>query len=341
MEIIDLPIGEKVTEPGFYRTPLSWYHSTSFCDGPSISSSMARSMFPDLRFGICPAHFWAFWKGNPDAPKQDEDPEWAAFGSAAHALILGDENFEENYVVRPVRSDFPDALETMADMRAYLDGNGAPHKASDTKDILIDRCQDEDPEVMIWSEILSEFERRRGNRRVISSDDFRAIQAMSQSLAGHPAVQAGLLEGQAEISIVARDPVTGIFLKSRLDNLPANAVQTDLKTTGFNLPGRRQREITDKLYFAQLAWGRMVRRLVDGVVATENSIIFVGKPYPHFTTWHPIGSESLGIGDVLNRAAINAFAHGLGTGEWPGYETEINYQVPETIGADISGDTTP
>ena len=282
MQIIDLPVGDQVTEPGFYRTPLSWYHSTSFCDGPSMSSSMARSMFPDLPYGICPAHFWAFWKGNPDAPEQVEEPAWASFGSAAHALMLGDENFEENYIVRPVRSDFPEALDTMSEMRAYLDApeRQAPHKPSDTKSILIERCKDEDPNVLIWSEVLAEFERRRGSKRVISTDDYRAIEAMSEVLRRHPAVRAGLLDGHAEVSIVARDPITGIWLKSRLDNLPANAVQTDLKTTSHALPSKRQREITDKLYFAQLAWGRMVRRLVDGVVATENSIIFSGKDYP-------------------------------------------------------------
>lgn len=49
----------------------------------------------------CPAHAWAFWRGNPDREISDATPAMA-FGSAAHAYILeGAEAFHARYAVKP------------------------------------------------------------------------------------------------------------------------------------------------------------------------------------------------------------------------------------------------
>jgi len=49
----------------------------------------------------CPAHAYAFWRGNPDREISDATPAMA-FGSAAHAYILeGAEAFHARYAVKP------------------------------------------------------------------------------------------------------------------------------------------------------------------------------------------------------------------------------------------------
>lgn len=49
----------------------------------------------------CPAHAYAFWRGNPDREVSDATPAMA-FGSAAHAYILeGAEAFHARYAVKP------------------------------------------------------------------------------------------------------------------------------------------------------------------------------------------------------------------------------------------------
>lgn len=49
----------------------------------------------------CPAHAYAFWRGNPDRQQSDATPAMT-FGSAAHAYLLeGPAAFNERYIVKP------------------------------------------------------------------------------------------------------------------------------------------------------------------------------------------------------------------------------------------------
>lgn len=95
MTIITVPDGETVPGPGAYRMSLDWYHGQKVCPGPSISSSGLRTI--ELQ---SPHMFWAFSHLNPK--RFIKEPTAALdFGKAAHALLLGDEVFEESYRVRP------------------------------------------------------------------------------------------------------------------------------------------------------------------------------------------------------------------------------------------------
>ena len=49
----------------------------------------------------CPAHAFAFWRGNPDRQQSDATPAMA-FGSAAHAYLFeGADAFHRRYIVKP------------------------------------------------------------------------------------------------------------------------------------------------------------------------------------------------------------------------------------------------
>lgn len=97
-KITNLPSGAAATEPGAYRTPIEHYHSQAVCIGPSVSSSGLRAI--ELQ---SPHRFWSFSELNP---KRFERPTSDAFdfGKAAHALLLGDEDFDSGYVVSPFDS---------------------------------------------------------------------------------------------------------------------------------------------------------------------------------------------------------------------------------------------
>lgn len=86
---------DPIKEPGVYADiPMEVYHGQDWLDGPSISSSGLRAIEQKS-----PAHFYAGWSGNPNAVK--EYAHALSFGSAAHALILGDEVFEDRHVISP------------------------------------------------------------------------------------------------------------------------------------------------------------------------------------------------------------------------------------------------
>lgn len=92
--ITKLPSDGVIRENGQYQIPLDVYH-TQLCDAPSISSSGLRTIYTKS-----PADFWCYSDLNANRfarPRSDAFD----FGKAAHALLLGDEDWEGNYVIRP------------------------------------------------------------------------------------------------------------------------------------------------------------------------------------------------------------------------------------------------
>lgn len=94
--------GGKIARSGVYRhMPMSVYHSDC-CDGPSISSSGLREIAPP---DGCPLKFWDNSYLNPDrAPEEPKDH--FNLGKAVHTLLLGEDGFRDEFVVRP--EEFPD-----------------------------------------------------------------------------------------------------------------------------------------------------------------------------------------------------------------------------------------
>ncbi|WP_230640344.1 PD-(D/E)XK nuclease-like domain-containing protein [Shinella sumterensis] len=94
--------GGKITRNGVYRNvPMSVYHSDC-CDGPSISSSGLREIAPP---DGCPLKFWDNSYLNPDrAPEEPKDH--FNLGKAVHTLLLGEDGFRDEFVIRP--EEFPD-----------------------------------------------------------------------------------------------------------------------------------------------------------------------------------------------------------------------------------------
>lgn len=84
-----------ITEPGVYADiPLDTYHG-QLTDTPSISSSGLRKID-----ALSALHFWTDSYLNPDREAEPPTPA-QIFGSAAHALVLGDEVFEARHTVSP------------------------------------------------------------------------------------------------------------------------------------------------------------------------------------------------------------------------------------------------
>lgn len=97
MSILPIADGQLIDASGAYRMSLDWYHGAC-CIGPSVSSSGLRTI--ELQ---SPHMFWSFSHLNPK--RFIKEPSAALdFGKAAHALLLGDEDFAAGYVVSPFDS---------------------------------------------------------------------------------------------------------------------------------------------------------------------------------------------------------------------------------------------
>lgn len=106
--------GEVIAEPGVYKNlPMSVYHSDC-CDGPSISSSGLRELAPP---DGCPVKFWDTSYLNPDRAPQEEKDHFS-LGKAVHTLLLGEDGFRDQFVIRP--EEYPDYKTKAA--REWRDG---------------------------------------------------------------------------------------------------------------------------------------------------------------------------------------------------------------------------
>lgn len=300
--IRDLPADGVVREAGAYRIPLQHYHTQAVCPGPSISSSGLRTIF-----NKSPRDFFAYSELNPD--RFETAPSDALlFGRAAHALLLGDEVFEENFAVLP--DDAP-PRPTKAQVRAREGG-----RISDSARERFD----------FWES----FDQAALGRTIIPDAWMVAIAHMSRALGAHPLV-GPLFDGDAEVSLIWQDEPTGIWLKSRMDMHPRmGGVRADLKTCADASLRAVMREIGKYAYDMQAALGDLGSELVLGEKIESNVLVFVEKTPAFNVTAVEVAEDAIHFAKLKLRRAIDTFARCIETGDWPGKVEGIpKYDTPE------------
>lgn len=301
MLIRDLPDDGVIREAGAYRMPIDHYH-TQCCDGPSISSGGLRTIYNKSA-----ADYWAFSDLNP-ARYERPDSDALNFGRAAHALLLGDEVFDDNFLVL---SDDAPPKPTKAQMRARREGRMSASA---------------NERFSFWDAFL----RVQCGRTVVAQTWMDDIRAMSAALAAHPLV-GPLFDGEAEVSLIWRDEPTGVWIKSRPDMLPRMGdVKGDLKTTADASLRAVMRDITKHGYDMQAALGAMGCEEVLGQTISSDAIVFAQKTPPYHVTLVEVPEAALHWGKLKCRLAIDEFARCLETGTWPGpVEGVAVYHTPD------------
>ena len=293
MTATTITAGQIITEPGLYDMPIEWYHSDC-CAGPSISSSGLRTIESES-----PAHYWCRSPLNPNREPQ-EDKAHFALGRAAHMLLLGEAGFAEQFVVRPDTYE-----DTKTGEVKPWNGNANACKA--------------------WL--------AGQTRGIITTDQLAKIVGMSKSLAAHPLIAAGLLNGEIERSLIWKDAETGIWLKARPDCLPTDAnMVADLKTTSSAHALAVRRSIADYGYHMQLALVGMGMEAVLGrrIADDDYILVFVEVSAPYAVNTKPISGDAITYGRRQIRRAIRRFADCLDKGQWPAFDDDgVTAHLPE------------
>lgn len=272
---------EQITENGVYSDiSLERYHNdNSLFDGPSVSKSALKAMLPP--HGGSPKAFWHRWKYNPDHITS-KTAKAMDFGKAVHCLFLGDEVFDEKFVVLPEKwKDFG------------------------TKDARIwrDEC------------VAAGF-------TVLKPEQIERIRLMALDAAEYPLIKNdGLLNGKVEQSMVAKDPQTGIWLKTRPDNEPFNfdGLFADLKTTSSMAEDFLQKQLFDCGYYLQGAMTRKVCRLLNRLFQGFVFVYVLNDEVPD--TGHvELSTHELDRGERAIDWCLQQIRHGLDTGDWPGHQ---------------------
>jgi hypothetical protein len=177
-------------------------------------------------------------------------------------------------------------------------------------------------ETVAWAE-----EQRNAGLTPISPDDVAAVDAMAESVLAHPVARALLeQEGEAEASVFATDPETGVEVRARFDYL-AN-VCVDLKSSRKEVsPARFARTVAEFGYEVQEGFYTDALEMVTGERRDMVFIVFETAP-PYLVAVHQLDRDFRDMGRVKARRARELFAECTASGVWPGYPTEISLVVP-------------
>lgn len=303
-----IPDGQLITEPGAYRLSMSWYHSQC-CDGPSISSSGLRTIVNES-----PWHFWCSSDLNPERLPETDDSAALILGKAAHAIVLGDEVFDDHFIYEP--EDAP-RKPTSQQLDAYDDGRATEvGKRS----------------VEFWRA----FDERASGRLLLTQTQVEHIAHMARNLKACPEAVEALTGQMTEVSMIWRDEATGVWIKSRPDVIPDNGADfADLKTfapRSKSIKRAVQQAITDHAYHMQMALAVEGAERVFGNSAAECVLIMAQSNPPYTVTPVRLDEDALYWGRVMNRHGIDTFARCLKEGRWPQpVEGIMDYTIPDSV----------
>lgn len=226
-----------------------------------------------------PAHYFVDSALNPRRAPQPDRPAFA-LGRLAHKLLLeGSDGLADEFVTRP---------EQWSDWRTKA--------AQEWRDGQI-----------------------AAGKTVITDADLAAVTGMAESLARHPLVEAGILDGFVERSLIWKDAETGIWLKSRPDVIPnASGLVADLKTTPSVATASLERSLADFHYHVQAAIVRMAMRAVLGRDMEEFALVWVEKSAPFCVRVTTLTGADIERGELQARSALRTMARCLETGVWHG-----------------------
>lgn len=157
--------------------------------------------------------------------------------------------------------------------------------------------------------------------------DLQGVSDIAESVLAHSTARA-LFEqdGQAEASVFATDPESGVNVRARFDWLAPICV--DLKTTG--KPASTSsfaRTVASFGYDVQEGHYIDTLELATGERRDMVFVVVETDP-PHLVAVHQLDRDFRDMGRTKARRARELFATCTTTGVWPGYPTDVSLVIP-------------
>lgn len=231
-----------------------------------------------------PAHFWAQHPANPNKVTRP-DKRHFRIGRALHDLLLVNGSIPANYHLVP-------------------DGFNPAH-------------------TRVWAEYIKPYREAVANgMTVLETGEFKTIQRMAEAVSKDELANALLTAGTPEMTLAARDPLTGVWMRAKPDVLPtAMEIVPDVKTAIDASPEVYENAASRNGVFQSAAHYLDLIDLVFGEAKRRFVLITVEKTYPHCVVIDHLDDGDINEARMLNRRALNIFDRCLKTGVWPGYTT--------------------
>lgn len=218
------------------RMPFEEYHAT-----PGLSASGLSDLL------VSPLRFWHLHI-NPN--REPEEPTACQqFGTALHTAVLEPEHFEERYCERFNGEEIEGALDTIGDMREWLEARGFKPKGTRKADVIA-QVLARDPTIPIIDVLKAEHDQRHEGKIQFNRDAWYRIGGAAQALRSEPKLYEMLHHpgGEREVSYFATHPETGVLLKARMDWVTPD-VTLDLKTFSNSREKPIDKAVTDAIWF--------------------------------------------------------------------------------------------
>lgn len=302
-QIIDLPDGTLITEPGFYRCSLEWHHAQP-CDGISVTSGILRKM--DLE---TPADVWAFHSLNPDRWGRDETDALRLGAAMAYLVEGGADALLSAFEVHPTEKP---RRPTEAQIAAYDEGRATEAGIAS---------------VEYWRAVEA------SPSRWLDQSEFQMLTDMHRVLLNDPAAIA-VMGGIPEVTMAWFDDATQLWCLARPDTINFDGTVTDYKkmSAGGQPFSHRlvDRRITDHGYDMQLAFAAEAFERLTGSWPGMAGIVAQSDKPPHHVILREIAEDDLRLGQWRNRRALRRFRECLDSGHWPGPGDDVGaYIRPE------------
>lgn len=162
-----------------------------------------------------------------------------------------------------------------------------------------------------------------GSGRVLTRPEHKRILGMQDSAYQNKRF-AKLMEapGRNELSVVSKDPVTGVPVKCRFDRKGDGMWAMDLKKCQDARGSEFVKAITNYGYYMQVAFYTAVWEWETGEKLNSFPIAALEEKAPHGLVLHDLDEVALILGRKHFREALDTYARCLDSGIWPGYDEE-------------------
>lgn len=146
-------------------------------------------------------------------------------------------------------------------------------------------------------------------------------------------------EGRAELSVITKDPETGVGVRCRIDWLTKSGHALDLKKTQDAREAAFARSVAAYRYHVQEAFYRDVWKWETGEELSSFRFLAIEENLPHASVIWTLDDEAVSHGRSLYRKALNTYAECLEKDSWPFYTDQPEIlSLPSWAAPDIDED---
>lgn len=162
-----------------------------------------------------------------------------------------------------------------------------------------------------------------GADRVLTIKEHRKLIGMKEAAYRNKRFAAYMSAlGRNELSVVTKDPDTGVTIKCRFDRMGDSLFAFDLKKCQDARGEEFTKPISNYGYYMQVAFYEHVWFCETGERLKEFPLVAVEEDSPHGVICHDLDEIALELGRIHFREALDTYARCLESGVWPAYADE-------------------